>query len=55
MEVRIARLEAENYRLRSDIESLKNAVRRLERRTQTDPLQVLTIITAVAAGVIWFG
>jgi hypothetical protein len=55
MEARIARLEAENYRLRSEIESLKNAVWQLEQRTTLDPLKVLTIITAVAAGVLWFG
>ena len=54
MEVRIARLEAENHRLRSDIESLKNAIWRLEQRTKPDPLKVATIITAVAAVVIWF-
>jgi hypothetical protein len=55
MEARIARLEAENHRLRSDIESLKNAVWLLEQRTKTDPLKVATIITAVAAALIWFG
>lgn len=55
MEVRIARLEAENHRLRSDIETLKNAVWRLEHRTEMDPLKVLTIITAVAAAILWFG
>jgi len=59
MEARIAWLETENYRLRSDLERLKNAVWRLEQSTRIDPFvrtcQVLTVITAVAAGVVWFG
>lgn len=58
MDLRIARLEAETHRLRSDVERLKDTVWLLERKTRTDwfvrACQVLLVITAVVFGVIWY-
>ena len=58
MESRVALLEAEMHRLRSDIERLKTNVWLLEQRTRTDwfvrACQVLIAITVVVSGVAWY-